>query len=53
MASMLVGAVDEAALIIADAKRPRRAQKDAGEVIDGLLVGLLASQGQRRAIRTE
>jgi AcrR family transcriptional regulator len=50
-ASMLVGALDEAALIIADAKRPGRAREEAGEVIDSLLVGLLTGRGQRRAIR--
>lgn len=42
-ASMLLGALDEAALLIAGAKQPRRARRDAGAVIDALLSGLTTS----------
>ena len=38
-ASMLLGALDEAALLIADSKQPRRARREAGEVIDSLIAG--------------
>jgi len=40
-ASMLLGALDEAALVIANAKQPRRARREAGAVVDALLDGLL------------
>jgi AcrR family transcriptional regulator len=42
VASMLLGALDEAALLIASAKQPRLARRDAGEVIDALIAGLAA-----------
>ena len=42
-ASMLLGALDEAALVIANAKQPLRARREAGEVVDALLDGLLPS----------
>jgi AcrR family transcriptional regulator len=38
-ASMLLGALDEAALLIADSKQPRRARREAGQVIDSLIAG--------------
>ena len=42
VASMLLGALDEAALLIASSKHPRTARADAGKVIEALLDGLAA-----------
>jgi AcrR family transcriptional regulator len=38
-ASMLLGALDEAALLIADSKQPRRARREAGQVVDTIIAG--------------
>jgi AcrR family transcriptional regulator len=38
-ASMLLGALDEAALLIADSKQPRKIRREAGQVIDSLIAG--------------
>jgi AcrR family transcriptional regulator len=38
-ASMLLGALDEAALLIADSSRPRQSRREAGRVVDSLIDG--------------
>jgi AcrR family transcriptional regulator len=43
LAAMLIGALDEAALLIASARRPRRARKEAGEVVAAMIDGLFAA----------
>jgi AcrR family transcriptional regulator len=40
LASMLIGALDEAALLIASAADPRKARAEAGEVVRALVAGL-------------
>jgi AcrR family transcriptional regulator len=42
LAAMLIGALDEAALLIANAERPRRARREVGDVIDALASALLS-----------
>jgi AcrR family transcriptional regulator len=42
LAAMLIGALDEAALLIASAPRPRRAREEAGEVVAAIIDGLFA-----------
>jgi AcrR family transcriptional regulator len=42
LAAMLIGALDEAALLIAGSRRPRRAREEAGDVIAAMIDGLFA-----------
>jgi AcrR family transcriptional regulator len=42
LAHMLLGALNEAALMVATAKQPRRARKEVGQALEGLLDRLLA-----------
>lgn len=48
LASMLVGALDEAALLIASADDPRSVRSEAGQVAQALLRGLRPASGSRR-----
>jgi AcrR family transcriptional regulator len=41
-ASMLLGALDEAAQLIAESKQPGRARREAGQVVDSLIAGWIS-----------
>jgi AcrR family transcriptional regulator len=43
LASMLIGALDEAALLIGTAENPKQARREAGEVTQALIAGLFSS----------